>query len=183
MDQSLVRFTAPAKDAGNATLAVDQDTWTFNPKVNKVIKIPPSMKTQAWMGSDFSYQDLSREDDIIEQYDHRLVGEETHQNKKVFLVESIPREDAPVVWGKEVLKIREDNIVVEHEFYDQDMRLIKRLRALRIGLLGGRLMPLVMRMEKLEDQGDWTEVRYLEGEFDIDIPKRMFTLSNLENPR
>jgi hypothetical protein len=64
-DDALVRFVAPAKDARNATLKLGRDTWVFNPKLNQVIKLPASMMSQSWMGSDFSYNDLAKSNDII----------------------------------------------------------------------------------------------------------------------
>src|ERR1700677_2651459 len=51
---SLSRSIAPPIDAGNATLDLDQNIWSFDPKLNQVIKLPASMMAQAWMGSDFS---------------------------------------------------------------------------------------------------------------------------------
>src|SRR5262252_4940942 len=73
-DDALVRFTAPAKDAGNATLKLGRETWVFNPRLNQVVKLPASMMSQAWMGSDFSYNDLAKSDDVLTQYTHRIVA-------------------------------------------------------------------------------------------------------------
>ncbi|MCB0325279.1 MAG: outer membrane lipoprotein-sorting protein, partial [Bdellovibrionales bacterium] len=138
---------------------------------------------QSWMGSDFSYQDLSRDDELLEQYTHMLVGEEQQEGQTVFLIESRPLEDAPVVWGKELLRIRQDNIILLHEFYDQDMKLVKRLVAKEIGPLGGKLFPKVLRMENAEAPSEWTELVHEEAQFDGALPDSLFTLSNLRNPR
>ena len=73
-NEALVRFIAPAKDAGNATLKLGDGAWVFNPKLNQVIKLPGSMMSQSWMGSDFSYNDLSKSEDIITDYTHRLTA-------------------------------------------------------------------------------------------------------------
>ena len=54
---------------------------------------------------------------------------------------------------------------------------------LMIGPLGGRPYPVVMRMTDLSEQDHWTELRYSEGEFDLELPDFLFTLSNLSNPR
>jgi len=159
-DRLLVRFTAPAKDAGNASLTIGDDTWSYNPKINKVIKIPSSMRAQSWMDSDFSYDDLSKADRIVRDYTHTQLGTETHQGKRVTVVESVPHEDAPVPWGKETLKIREDKIILEHKFFDQDMKLIKTMQALELKPLGGRLYATIIRMTKHEEQDEWTEVRH-----------------------
>lgn len=183
LEHSLVRFIAPVKDAGNASLTLGNEMWTFNPKTNRVLKIPPSMKTQNWMGSDFSYEDLSKGDDIIEEYTHRDAGRGEVNGIPVTVVESIPKENAPVVWGKEVLKIADDNIVHEHEFIDQAGVLVKRLVTREVKEIGGKRYPTIMRMESLEKPGEWTEFHTTKAEFGIRIAPSLFTQSNLSSPR
>ena len=99
--QTLARVTEPRKDAGNGTLSVDGNMWTFTPKINRVIKIPSSMMSQNWMGSDFSNKDISKNTDIIDQYDHALLEQREHEGHVVYVIESIPHEEAAVVWGKQ----------------------------------------------------------------------------------
>lgn len=181
--KSLVRFTAPAKDAGSASLTIEDEMWTYSPKVNSVVKIPPSMKAQSWMGSDFSYTDLSKADDIINFYDHKIIGTEVVAGQKIYTVESTPHESSPVVWGKEVLKIRADNVMLQHDYYDQDGKLVKSMTATDITVVGGRIYAKVMKMRNLENADEWTEVVHDSIEFGKDIPESAFTLSNLQNPR
>ena len=182
-DRSLVRVTEPAKDRGNATLTDDDNMWTFSPKVNRVIKIPSSMMGQAWMGSDFSNKDITRADDIVDQYAHTLLATDTADGVTVYEIESVPYEDAAVVWGREVLSIREDNVVVEHRFYDQDNLLVKSLVSLEIGEMGGRTIAIRQRMSKNDAPEEWTEIRVNSVEYDVELGDRLFTLSNLRNPR
>jgi outer membrane lipoprotein-sorting protein len=180
---SLVRVLEPKKDAGNGTLLLDKTMWTFSPKINRVIKIPSSMMSQSWMGSDFSNKDIARSTDIIDQYTHRLTGSETHEGHTVWVIESVPKEGAPVVWGKEILKVRDDYVLMEHAFYDQDGKLVKRMTTLKVGVMGGRPVALQERMRKIDKPGEWTEVQVKSARFDIRIPPGTFTLSNLRNPR
>jgi len=182
-DDSLIRFTAPARDAGNATLKVGPSMWIFTPKLNQVIKLPTSMMAQSWMGSDFSYNDLAKSDQIINEYSHELTSTTEANGHTEYTVESTPNSDAPVVWGKQVLRIRDDYVLLEEAFFDQGMQLVKRLEATRIGPLGGRPYPIVMRMTNLGEQDQWTELHYLDARFDLDLPEYLFTLSNLSNPR
>ena len=180
---SLIIFTSPKKDAGNATLKLDKSMWIFTPKLNQLIKLPTSMMSQSWMGSDFSYNDLAKSDQIINQYTHKIIHSEKQNQHMVYTIESIPKTDAPVVWGKEVLRIRDDFILLEESFYDQDMQLVKQMLTTRIGLLGNRIFPLVMRMIPTEKKDHWTELRNTQGYFNIPLPSYLFTLSNLRNPR
>lgn len=181
--RSLVRVTAPPKDRGNGTLLNDNNMWTFSPKINRVIKVPSSMMSQSWMGSDFSNKDISRADDIVEQYDHTLLSETESDGFIAYEIESIPHEEAAVVWGKEVLVVRSDDVLMEHRFYDQDGELVKTLHTLEIEEMGGRTVASRQRMGKLDAPDEWTEVIVSAIEFDIELGDNIFTLSNLRNPR
>jgi len=182
-NDSLVRVTAPRKDAGNATLMMDRNMWSYSPKVNRVIKVPSSMMNQSWMGSDISNRDISRADDIVERYEHRLVERNAQDGLDVYRIESIPKEDAAVVWGKEVLTIRSDYVVLNHDFYDQDGERVKTLRTLEITEMGGRTIAKSQRMEKVDKPDEWTQIEITRMQFDVELSDNLFTLSNLRNPR
>ena len=179
---SLFTIIAPPKDKGNGTLKRGREMWTFNPKVNRVIKLPPSMMSQAWMGSDFSNNDLAKSDSILEDYIHTLLSMETHEGKKVFVVKSLPKPDAPVVWGMQKLKIREDRILLAEEFYDEDMKLVKAMTGYQIQMLGGKLFPKRWKMQKADKKDEYTLLDYRELLFKKDLPNRLFTLSALRKP-
>ena len=181
-DQSLFRILAPPKDRGNGTLKKGREMWMYNPKVNRVIKVPPSMMSQAWMGSDFSNNDLAKSDSLIRDYDHRILGTETRDGMTVYRIESTPKPRAPVVWGKQTLRIREDHIFLEEVFYDEDMQPVKAMTASNIRMLGGKLFPATWTMQKAEAPDEYTRLDYQELEFDVPIPEGTFTLSNLRAP-
>jgi outer membrane lipoprotein-sorting protein len=180
---TLVRVIEPKKDAGNGTLSVDGNMWTYTPKINRVIKIPSSMMSQSWMGSDFSNKDVSKDTVIIDQYDHTLLKQYEEGGHQVYVIQSIPHEEAAVVWGKEILFIRDDWVLLEQQFWDQDGLLVKTLKALEVAPMGGRNIATVMRMSNEGKPEDWTELRTAEVEFDLELPANQFTLSNLRNPR
>lgn len=181
--QSLVRVVEPAKDRGNGTLTDGNSMWSFSPKVNRVIKIPSSMMGQSWMGSDFSNKDVAKADDIIDEYDHTLLSTAEIDGVTVYEIQSIPHEDAAVVWGREVLRIRDDKVVIDHSFYDQDDALVKVLESLEIGEMGGRTIAKRQRMHEVDTPDEWTEIQVISVEYEVDIPDSTFTLSSLRNPR
>lgn len=182
-DLSLVRVIQPKRDAGNATLLDDTDMWNFSPRINRIIKVPSSMMSQSWMGSDFSNKDIAKSTDLIDQYDHELSHVEKRDGHLYYTVTSVPHEDAPVVWGKEVLTIRDDWVLLEQQFWDQDGRLVKALQTLEVAVMGGRPVARVMRMGEVDTPGEWTQVTAEQIEFDLELPDHLFTLSNLRNPR
>jgi outer membrane lipoprotein-sorting protein len=180
---SLFYIDAPPKDHGNGTLKKGREMWMFNPKVNRVIKVPPSMMSQSWMGSDFSNNDLSKTDSLLSDYVHTIVATEIHDGKKLYVIKSMPKPDAPVIWGMQKLKVREDLIWLSQEFFDEDLQLVKAMTTLEIMMLGGKLYPKVWRMQKAEERGKFTQLKYSSLEFKAKLPNNIFTLSNLRRPR
>ncbi len=182
-DLSLVRFTAPAKDKGNATLIKSGQAWVFNPKVNQVVKIPSSTMAQAWMGSDFSYNDLSKTTELLNQYTSTIINTSTSGGHTVYTIEAVPKSGAPVVWGKQEVKVRDDGIFLQQTFFDQDMKVVRTMTVDKIGTIGGRLYPLVITMTPADKSNQWTRITTTEAQFDISLPSYTFTTSNLQNPR
>ncbi len=180
---SLFTIVAPPKDSGNGTLKRGKEMWMFNPKVNRVIKLPPSMMSQSWMGSDFSNNDLAKSDSIIEDYTHEITGTEIHDGKKVYVITSIPKSDAPVVWGMQKLRVREDLIFLSQEFYDEDLLLVKAMTGTKIQMLGGKLFPRVWTMQKTDKEDEYTVLYYGDIAFKESLPDDLFTISSLKNPR
>lgn len=183
MKDSLIRFIYPPRDADNATLKLDNEMWIFTPKLNRVTKLPASMMTQSWMGSDFSYNDLARSDQTLENYSHTLLQTRIENGRNVYIIEAIPKANAPVVWGKEVAKIRDDYVMLENVFYDQSMQVVKTLQTLKVDDLEGRPYPSVMRITNADKADHWTEIRTSQILIDIDLPDYLFTLANLQRPR
>ena len=182
-EYSLIYVTAPAKEKGQVFLKREKEMWNWVPTIERMIKIPPSMMMQSWMGSDMTNDDLVKESSIVEDYDHQITGSETIEGYDCHIIELIPHEDAAVVWGKEVLVIRDDFVLLEQQYWDQDNNLVKSMKALEIKVMDDRPIASIMRMQSKDSPDEWTELRTIEIEFDIELPSNLFTLSSLRNPR
>ncbi len=182
-DKALVRFTAPAKNAGNATLKLGIQTWVYNPKLNQVIKLPASLLAQSWMGSDFSYSDLAKAEDVLTDYTHKIIDTSQSGGHTVYTIEAIPKPGAPVVWGKQEAKVRDDGVFLQETFFDQDMKPVRTMTTDKIGSIGGRTYPLVLTMTPTDKPNQWTRLETTSAKFDVSLPGYLFTVSNLQNPR
>jgi outer membrane lipoprotein-sorting protein len=182
-DDSVIVITDPARDRGNGTLKKGGQMWTFNPRVNRVIKLPPSLMGQSWMGSDFTNHDLAKTDSILVDYAHELIGTTTVDGMTVYEVLLSPKPGAPVVWGKQVVLIREDKIMLRETFFDQDGVLVKTLEMSQLEILGGRLLPRILTMVQANDATRYTRIEYRSLEFLDSLPDRVFTETFLRNPR
>ena len=180
---SLVRFVAPAKDAGNATLKKGSKMWTYTPKLNRIIRVPYSMMSQSWAGSDFSYDDMSRSDRLLEYYDLAVISIEEQDGFKFYTIEAVPRDGSPIVWGKEEIIMREDFVLVSQTYFDQDLEPLKKMVTMDISDLGGRIFSTKMRMYNLETPDQYTEVSYLDANWDIEINDGFFTTFTLQSGR
>jgi outer membrane lipoprotein-sorting protein len=174
---SLFYIDAPAKDHGNGTLKKGRQMWLFNPKVNRVIKVPPSMMAQSWMGSDFSNNDLAKSDSLLSDYTHSIIATETHDGLKVYVIKSMPKPDAPVIWGMQRLRVRQDMVWLSQEFFDEALQPVKAMRTLEIQMLGGRLFPRVWRMQKNDEIDQFTQLSYRELTFKPNLADSIFTLA------
>ena len=182
-EDALIRFTAPPKDAGVATLKRGERMWTYAPNLKREIRLPASVRSQSWASSDFSYNDLSRTDHYLRHYDFAISATEEQDGHTVYTLELTPHDDAPVVWGKEVMVLRDDYVLLSQTYYDQGMEPLKAMRTVEVGELGGRTIPVVMRMGELEREDSWTELRYLSADFDAEVEDAMFTSFALRGER
>ena len=178
---ALVRFTAPAKDAGNALLQNGEKMWTYTPKLNRVIRLPFSMMSQDWAGSDFSYNDLSRNDNLLQHYRLAIIDTAEADGRTVYTIEAVPFDSAPVVWGKEDWEVRDDHVLLSQTFYDQDLTPLKRMETLEIREMDGRMVATRMRMSKLDEPGHYTEMEFVDVDFDLPLEDRLFTTFTLQS--
>jgi len=179
--KTFIRITYPAKEAGTGTLKIGNEMWNYLPSIEKIIKVPPSMMMAAWMGSDFTNDDIVRESSIVEDYNHRIVAEEKIDNYAAYKIEALPKPDAPVVWGKIYYWARKsDAVPLREEFYDEKGKLIKVMDYKEIKFMGGRVIPTFMTMRTMGKENSKTVLRIIESQFDIPIADSIFSLRNLQ---
>jgi outer membrane lipoprotein-sorting protein len=183
-DYTLALITAPAREKGQTFLKRENEMWNWNPTINRLIKLPPSMMSQGWMGSDFSNDDLLKESSIVVDYNHSIIGEEEIDGWDCYKIELIPLEDAAVVWGKIHKWIsKEEFLQMKSEYYDEDDYLIKTELAYDIKTMGGRLIPSRFELIPEEDEGHKTIVVMDEILFNKPISDGFFSQQNMKKVR
>ena len=183
-DYSLALVTAPAKEEGQTFLKRETEMWNWNPTINRLIKLPPSMMSQGWMGSDFSNDDLLKESSIVVDYTHKIIGEEEIDGWDCYKIELIPLEDAAVVWGKIFKWISmEEFLQMKSEYFDEDNYLIKTELAYDIKTMDGRLIPSKFELIPEEEEGHKTVVVMDDIKFNEPIPDSFFSQQNMKRVR
>ncbi len=183
-DKAFVKILSPAKDKDTRFLKLEYNLWMYIPKVEKVIKVPPVMMMQSFMGSDFSYDDMVKESNMVEDYIPHLVGRDTIEQEENYVLELIPKPDAPVVYGKLKLWVRtKDLIPTREEFYSEKKEIIKVMVFRDIKKMGDRFIPTYWEMTNLKKKDHKTIIKIQKAQFNIKINPSIFTKRNLSRIR
>jgi outer membrane lipoprotein-sorting protein len=183
-DYTLIYITEPARDKGSVTLKRKNEVWNWLPSAQKVIKIPPSMMLQSWMGSDFTNDDLVRQSSIVKDYNHKLIGEEKLFGYDCYKIEMIPKPEAGVVWGKIITWIvKEKYLQLKTDYYDEDGTIVKSFNGSKEEKMNGRNIFAHWEMVPLDKPGNKTIMDYQEIKFNIDIDESFFSEQNMKRVR
>ncbi|ELS9500772.1 outer membrane lipoprotein-sorting protein [Vibrio parahaemolyticus] len=181
---SLVLVTAPAKDKGSASLKRHREMWNWVPSIERVIKIAPSMLSQSWMGSDFTNDDLINQSSIVVDYQHALLGNDSFDGDKVWVIEATAKPDAPVVWNKVSLWISQSTYLQRKvEFYDEFDERVNVLTTYDVKELGGRKIATRMEMKPVDKPGNKTIFTTHQAQFDFDINDDFFSQQQMKSLR
>ncbi|EGQ8501560.1 outer membrane lipoprotein-sorting protein [Vibrio parahaemolyticus] len=181
---SLVLVTAPAKDKGSASLKRHREMWNWVTSIERVIKIAPSMLSQSWMGSDFTNDDLINQSSIVVDYQHALLGNDSFEGDKVWVIEATAKPDAPVVWNKVTLWISQSTYLQRKvEFYDEFDERVNVLTTYDVKELGGRKIATRMEMKPVDKPGNKTIFTTHQAQFDFDINDDFFSQQQMKSLR
>ena len=183
-DYSLILITAPAKEKGQVFLKRGNEMWNWVPSIERMVKIPPSMMMQSWMGSDFTNDDLVRESSLVKNYSHKLLGDEKLEGYNCYKIELIPDEQAAVVWGKIVMWITKDDFLwLKGEYYDEDGILVNTEILSNIKKMDDRLMPTHLEMIPADKEGNKTILNFDNIKFNVALDESFFSQQNMKKIR
>lgn len=178
---ALILIQSPARDKGTTFLKKKKEVWNWLPTLERTVKLPPSMMSQSWMGTDFTNDDLVKESSALEDYTHSIIGDTSIDGRPSWKILFRPRPEAAVVWGKLVVCIdKKDFLELYTEFYDEDGALLNRMRGYEVKVMDGRLIPTRMEMIPEGKRGQKTEIIYRSIRFNRPINDNFFSLENMK---
>jgi outer membrane lipoprotein-sorting protein len=181
---ALTLITAPARDEGQTFLKRGEEMWNWNPAINRLIKLPPSMMSQGWMGSDYTNDDILKESSIVNDYSHEIVAEEILDDRLCYKIKMIARQNASVIWGHQFRWIdKKDLIVLKTELYDEDGSLVRTELGSEIKVMDGRVIPTMLELIPAEDKGNKTIVIVKDIKFNVPIGESFFSQQNMKRVR
>lgn len=183
-DFLMMLITGPARDKGTTFLKREKEIWNYLPTVDRLIKLPPSMMSQSWMGSDFSNNDLVRESSIITDYNHFMEGSETMEGLTAWKIRMESKPDAPVVWDKVLVWIDQVSYnQLRIEYYSDDGELTDTIIFSDIKEIGGKEIPNRMEMIPADEEGHKTVLTYQSMDFNPNLEDSFFSKQNMTRIR
>jgi outer membrane lipoprotein-sorting protein len=183
-DYALTLITAPSREKGQTFLKCKTEMWSWNPAINRLIKLPPSMMSQGWMGSDYTNDDILRESSVVNDYNHSIEGSETVDGQNCWKIKLLAREDADVLWGQQIWWIdKKEYIALKAELYDEDGFLVRSEKASELKIMDGRLIPTLLELIPAENEGYKTIIRIVEMKFNTKIEESFFSQQNMKTIR
>ncbi|MCF6357558.1 MAG: outer membrane lipoprotein-sorting protein [Draconibacterium sp.] len=153
-EKSIMFFMTPAdvKNTSFMNWSYDSDKaddqWIYLPALKKVKRISSDSKSDYFMGSDFTYDDLG--DRKLDADDHKLLREETVDGVECYVVESVSK-DEDYMYSKTVTWIRKENFIgLKKEFYDEDEELLKTLSIKKLEEIDGIWVITHSEMENVQ---------------------------------
>lgn len=184
VENSLTLITAPSGEKGQTFLKRGNEMWSWNPTISRLIKLPPSMMSQGWMGSDYTNDDILKESSIVNDYSHEIEGEELIEGRNCYKIKMVAHDDAAVIWGSQTRWIdKKDFLFLKAELYDEDGYLIRTELGGEIKTMDGRLIPTRIELIPEEEEGQKTIIEILEIEFNVPIDDKFFSQQNMKRVR
>ncbi len=175
--KSFTKILYPPKERGITFLSLDNQMWQYVPKIERIIKIPPSMMLQNWMGSDITNDDMVKQSSIVDDYDAEIIK----IYNSVVVIELIPKENAAVVWGKIVTHIDTTTYTSKKDiFYDEDGEEVRYFIYDRVKKFGKYYIPTIWRVESIDKKERYTEIILEDVKYDTEISKEYFKKSALK---
>lgn len=175
-DQGLSRVLEPSRDAGQAFLREGDNIFLYNPRLGRVLRLPPSGRSDSFLGSDITYEDLAGRD-LQEDYEVSLYED----NGDTLTLELIALPHAPTPYDRVLLTVDAQTYTPLEQIYeDQRGAAVRSIVFSEHVETNGRHFPTLLTVEDLTRDGYQTTVTYSEFTFDADIPSSCFTQRALE---
>ncbi|MCB0420213.1 MAG: outer membrane lipoprotein-sorting protein [Bdellovibrionales bacterium] len=178
LDYTLIRIQSPKKDEGISTLKRKNEMWNYFPKINKVIKVPPSMMMGSWMGSDFTNDDLVKDNTFRSDYISKFLPS---TNPEIYRIELVPKEKTVSVWSRIELEVEKKRMLLLKQLsYNDRGENVRTISFSKIKQMGGKLLPTELKLVPHKKKDQSTTVRYKEAKFNLQLPPNLFRRQGLQ---
>lgn len=178
--QSFTEYLSPAREKGTKMLKLEDKLWIFSPSTDRTIQISGHMLRQSVMGSDFSYEDIMDDRELMDMYNAEIVGEEEIDGRKTIVLELIAKV-ADVAYYKRKMWVDAERFVpLKEDLFAKSGQLLKRSTLSDVQKIQGKWYPMKITYKDMLKQGDGTEIQMTSIKFDQEIPEYIFSKAALK---
>ncbi|WP_396588548.1 outer membrane lipoprotein-sorting protein [Bermanella sp. R86510] len=188
LQSSIVKFEAPSNVSGTGLLTIENanaedDQWLYLPALKRSRRISASNQSDSFMGTDFSFEDLSPED--LNDFEYKRLDDETINGEENYKIKATPKNESILKdsgYSYRVLWVRKkDFIVSQIHYFDKNGQHSKTLTALDIQPIDGsgvsRAQLVTMKTHQTNHQ---TELKYNNFAINQGISQQLFSMRSLE---
>ena len=175
--KSFVKIINPSRNRGITFLSLNTQMWQYIPKIERIIKIPPSMMLQKWMGSDITNDDMVKQSSIVDDYHARLLS----NKEDIATIELTPKSDAAVVWGKIVTEINTTHYTgIKDIYYDESGVEVRAFIYENVKRFGNYYLPTLWKVTPFDKPDHMTSIMIKNARYDVPIDPAYFRKSALK---
>jgi len=185
--RTMIVFQRPANVAGTRFLTMDNasggsDQWIFLPNLGRVRRIASSESGGSFMGTDFSYDDISSMDREVTLDNHSVLREEALNSNMCYVIQSVPK-DSSYQYSKTITWVDKNSyLIYRAEMYNRRGELIKVMEQSDFRDIQGRVTPMQTKISTTA-AGTSTTIYMEIMKYDDPIPESVFTTAYLETGR
>lgn len=181
-DLALVEYLSPPREKGKKMLKDKDKIWIYTPEpTDRIITISGHLLRQSVMGSDLSYEDMTDNSSLIDNYTATVTGKESFSDRDCWVLELTARSRDISYFKRKIWVDKERNLALCEERYAKSGKLLKTTEILEVFFQDKRWLPRHIRFKDALSKGDGTEYFIESINFDVDIPEVYFTKAGLKN--
>jgi hypothetical protein len=173
-EMNLAVIRKPAREAGTATLKTEDGLWNYAPRADRLMRIPPGLLSDGWMGSHFTNDDVMRQSGYEEDYDTTAAWV-TERQERLLRLTMVPKRTAAVVYTKIEFFVTGEGWLPRRAVYWDDEEVVRNEHFRSVKTFGERRVPTVIEVVPTDKPGESTVVTYTAMTFDAPVDKRLFT--------
>lgn len=179
-NKAFTEYLSPAAERGTKMLKLEGQLWIYSPSTDRIIQISGHMLRQSVMGSDLSYEDMMDDRKLSDIYEAKVVGEEMLGDRKTWIFELTAKVTDVAYHSQKIWIDTERFIPLKQDMYAKSGQLLKRTELSDVRQVQGRWFPHSVLYKDMLKQGDGTEFRINNIQFDQKIPDYIFTKAALK---
>jgi len=154
--------------------------WSWQPVIERTVKIAASAAGTSWQGSDFTVDDMLNSSSFLSDFSHELSGEEEVNGDLCYKLLLTPHPESIILWSKVIVWISKTSFVERKiEYYDEDDVLIRTYFSDNIKKIKEHYVPLHLEVIPADKEGHKTVVTILDWDYNTSFKESFFSLQNM----